>query len=68
MTKKTRGVKPQDCDDLADQVADRVLEAQREARRQSRRRFWIQLGYLLMLIGAVSGLLTLLVALWERLS
>ena len=54
-----------DCEDLADQVAHRVLEAQREQRRRDRRRFWSHLGYLLMLIGAVSGLLTLLVALWE---
>lgn len=48
--------------ELADRVADRVVEARREEKRRARR----QLGYLLMLIGAVSGLLTLLVMVWER--
>lgn len=65
MTKGIFKVRAADCEDLADQVADRVLEAQRQARRAGRRRFWSHLGYLVMLIGAVSGLLTLLVALWE---
>jgi uncharacterized membrane protein YcjF (UPF0283 family) len=67
MLKKRPHPTLQDCEDLADQVAERVVEAQREARRKSRRRFWSRLGYLLMLIGAASGLLTLLVALWEQL-
>ena len=62
MTKNKTKVTPQYCDALADRVADRVLQA----RREERLRFRKQLGYLLMLIGAVSGLLTLLVMLWER--
>jgi hypothetical protein len=53
---------PDDCEDLADQLAARLLEA----RRESRRRFWSRVGYLLMLLGAASGLLSLLVMLWER--
>lgn len=61
MTRKSPATPP-DCDALADRVADRVLQA----RRDQRRRFWKQLGYLVMLIGAVSGLLTFLVMLWER--
>lgn len=61
MTKKPKPLTPKTCKKLADRVADRVLEARREERRQFRR----HLGYLLMLIGAVSGLLTLLVMLWE---
>lgn len=50
------------CDDLAERLAERLLAV----RRERRRRFWQQLGYLLMLVGAVSGLVTLLVMLWER--
>jgi len=53
---------PKSCDDLADRLAERLLAV----RRERRRRFWRQLAYLLMLVGAVSGLVTLLVMLWER--
>lgn len=62
MTKRPRKVTPEDCDAFADRVASRVLEARREERRRLRR----QLGHLLMLLGAASGLLTLLVMLWDR--
>jgi len=62
MTKKPRQVTPEDCDAFAERVASRLLEA----RREERRRFRKQLGYLLMLLGAASGLVTLLVMLWER--
>jgi len=62
MTKRKIKVTPPNCDVLADRVADRLLQA----RREERHRFWKLLGYLLMLIGAVSGLLTLLVMVWER--
>lgn len=61
MTKKPH-LPSDSCETLADRVADRVLEARREERRRFRR----HLGYLLMLLGAVSGLLTLLVMIWER--
>ena len=57
MTKKRRRRTQPDCEDLAARVAERVLEAQRERRR----RFWSQLGYAVMLLGAASGLVTLLV-------
>jgi hypothetical protein len=52
--------------EVADDVADRVAERLLSPRRERRRRFWSRLGYLLMLLGAASGLLTLLVLLWER--
>lgn len=55
---------PDDRDDLAAQLAARLLEI----RRQNRRRFWAQLGYLLMLIGAVGGLITALAAIWDWLA
>jgi len=61
MTQEPPTPTPDDCEDLADQVAARLLEAQRERRR----RFWQQLGYLLMLLGAVGGLITALAAIWE---
>lgn len=49
------------CADLADQVAARHLEV----RRENRRRFWRQLAYLLMLLGALGGMITALAAIWE---
>ena len=61
MMKRSRKMKLEVADDLADRLAARLLEVQRE----NRRRFWQQLGYLLMLIGAVSGLITALAAIWE---
>ena len=63
MTDSRSSPSQKSCDTLADHLADRLLEAHRERRR----RFWRQLGYLITLVGAVSGLLTLLVMLWERL-
>lgn len=62
MTKKRAAPTPKDCDDFADHVARRLFTTCRDHRR----RFWKHLGYLVMLIGAVSGLLTLLVMLAER--
>lgn len=53
---------PDDCEHLADRLAARLLEV----RRENRRRFWRQLAFLVTLLGAVSGFLTLLVMLWER--
>lgn len=61
MTKK-RQSSPPDCDALAERLADRLLALRRERWHRRRR----QLGYLVMLLGAASGLLTLLVMLWER--
>lgn len=52
--------------EVTDDAAGRVAEHLFSPRRERRRRFWKQLGYLVMLIGAVSGLLTLLVMLAER--
>jgi hypothetical protein len=62
MTKKPRPIDRTSCRKLADRVADRVLTARQEEKRRIRRNW----GYLLMLLGAASGLLTLLVMLWER--
>jgi predicted nucleic acid-binding Zn ribbon protein len=52
--------------EITDEGADCGAECRPIPRRERRRRFWKHLGYLVMLIGAVSGLLTLLVMLAER--
>jgi hypothetical protein len=52
---------PDDCEDLARQLAERLLEVRREARR----RLWSRLGYLLMLLGALGGLITALAVIWD---
>ena len=64
MMKRSRKMKVEVADELADRLATRLLEAQRERRR----RLWAQLAYLLMLIGAVGGLITALAAIWEWLA
>jgi hypothetical protein len=61
MTTEPSAPTPDDCEDLAQQVAARLLEVRREARR----RFWSRVGYLLMLLGAASGLVTPLAAIWD---
>lgn len=61
-TESPRASSRETCDALAERLAERLLAV----RRERRRRFWQQLGYLLMLLGAASGLVTLLVMLWER--
>jgi hypothetical protein len=61
MTKRRPDPTPKDCDEFADRVAQRLLTA----RRDRRRKLWRQVAYLLTLLGAVSGLLTLLVMLAE---
>ena len=61
MTRQPPTPAPDDREDLAEQLAARLLEAQRERRR----RLWARLGYLLMLMGAVGGLITALAAIWE---
>jgi len=35
-------------------------------RRERRRRFWRRCAYVLSLLGALSGLVTLLVTVWEK--
>lgn len=62
MLKKQRKMTLEVSDDFADRVAERLLAACRDQRRH----FWKRLGYLLTLVGAVSGLVTLLVMLLER--
>jgi len=50
-------------DDVSDKVVTKLREDRRERLRQTSR----QMLQVLMLIGAVSGLLTLVIALWELL-
>jgi hypothetical protein len=61
MTRRRTTPTPDDPEDLAHQVADHLLEAQRE----NRRRLWRRLGYLLMLLGALGGLITALAVIWD---
>jgi hypothetical protein len=51
--------------EVADDVADRVAERLLSPRRERRRRFWSRLGYLLMLLGALGGLITALAVIWD---
>jgi hypothetical protein len=51
--------------EVADDVADRVAERLLSPRRETRRRFWSRVGYLLMLLGALGGLITALAVIWD---
>jgi hypothetical protein len=54
-------------DGFGDDVSEKVVTMLREDRRERWRQASRQMLQVLMLIGAVSGLLTLVIALWELL-
>jgi len=54
-------------DGFGDEVSEKVVVKLREDRRERLRQASRQMLQVLMLIGAVSGLLTLVIALWELL-
>lgn len=66
MTDPASDPRPPSCPETPNELAERLVERLLAIRRERRRRFWRQCAYVLSLLGALSGLVTLLVTVWEK--